>query len=60
MTDPEKQILTSLRCLTKSAGKKWIRAEMQQLIEDETLNEHERIETTQRNKLQQNHYDRLS
>jgi ribonuclease HI len=33
MTDPEKQILTSLRCLPK----------VQQLIEDERLNEHEHI-----------------
>jgi hypothetical protein len=45
MTDPEKQILTSLHCLPKGAGKKKIRAEMQQLIEDERLNEHEHIYT---------------
>jgi hypothetical protein len=44
-TDPEKQILTSLRCLSKGAGKERIRAEMQQLIEDERLNEHEHIYT---------------
>jgi ribonuclease HI len=41
MTEPEKQI----RCLPKGAGKERIRAEMQQLIEDERLNEHEHIYT---------------
>jgi hypothetical protein len=45
MIDPEEQILTSLRCLPKGAGKEKIRAEMQQLIEDERLNEHEHIYT---------------
>jgi hypothetical protein len=45
MTDPEKEILTSLRCLPKGAGKERIRAEMQQLIEDERLNEHEHTYT---------------
>jgi hypothetical protein len=45
MTDPEKQILISLRCLPKGAGKERIRAEIQQLIEDERLNEHENIYT---------------
>jgi hypothetical protein len=45
MTDHEKQILTSLRCLPKSAEKARIRAEMQQLIEEERLNEHEHIYT---------------
>jgi hypothetical protein len=41
----EKQILTPLRFLPKGAGKERIRAEMQQLIEDERLNEHEHIYT---------------
>jgi hypothetical protein len=45
MTDPEKQIFTSLRCLPKGAGKEWIRTEMQQLIEEERLNEHQHIYT---------------
>jgi hypothetical protein len=42
---PDKQIPTSLRCLSKGAEKDRIRAEMQQLIEDERLNEHEHIYT---------------
>jgi hypothetical protein len=45
MTDPEKKIFTSLRCLPKGAGKQRIRTEMQQLIEDERLNEYEHIYT---------------
>jgi hypothetical protein len=45
MTDTEKQILTLLRCLPKGAGKERIRTEMQQLIKDERLNEHEHIYT---------------
>jgi hypothetical protein len=45
MTDPEKQILTSLRCLPKGTGKERIRTEMQQLIKDERLNEHDHIYT---------------
>jgi hypothetical protein len=45
MPDPGKHILTSLWCLPKGAGKERIRAEMQQLIEDERLNEHEHIYT---------------
>jgi hypothetical protein len=39
MTDPEELILP------RGAGKEWMRAEMQQLIEDERLNEHEHIYT---------------
>jgi hypothetical protein len=45
MTDLEKKILTSLRCLPKGARKEKVRAEMQQLIEDERLNEYEDIYT---------------
>jgi hypothetical protein len=45
MIDPEKQIFTSLRCLPKGARKVRIRAEMQQLIEDERLNGYEHIYT---------------
>jgi hypothetical protein len=45
MTDPEKQILTSLRCLPKGTGKERIRTDMQQLIKDERLNKHDYIYT---------------
>jgi hypothetical protein len=44
MTEPEKQMLTSLRCLPQGAGKKGYER-MQQLIKDERLNEHEHIYT---------------